>query len=236
VKRLTWLCCLAAGAALAAPVPPPRETPFTQPAWGNLIDPDKDCTFTFKRDALTLKVPGGERDLCKARRRWNAPRLLRDVEGDFLAEVRVAGAFRSSEEAPTPGDRPGVSAGLLVIDEKRKWHVHVGLGASCQEKGESDLFAEFAGVDEEKFIEMNLEEEEEGWPLPPGAKGAVLRLERRGKHFTGSLSADGRTWHAFDRIAVALPKKVKVGVAAFSNSKDSFTVTFDRFKLKPKGK
>jgi Protein of unknown function (DUF1349) len=236
MKRLTLLCCLAAGLALAAPVPPPKQATFTQPGWGKPIDPDKGCTFTFGRDSLTLKVPGGYHDLHEGRRRWNAPRLLRDVEGDFLAEVRVAGAFRASEKAAERGMRPGVSAVLLVIDEKRKEHLHVGLGGSRTDRGERCLFAEFMGVDAEKFFVMNLSEDEKEWPLPAGAKGAVLRLERQGKHFTGSLSADGKTWRPFERIAVALPRKVKVGVAAFSNSKDAFTVTFDRFELKAKGK
>jgi hypothetical protein len=236
VKRLTLLCCLAAGAALAAPVPKGKDEAFRSAPWGKPIDPDKGCTFTFARDSLTLKVPGGEHDLSEGRRRWNAPRLLRGVEGDFVAEVRVAGAFRASEKAAAPDARSDVRAGLLVIDEKRKLHVHVVFGASRTEGGRRCPFALFTGVDEKKTFVMNLSEDEPGWPLPAGAKGAVLRLERRGKHFTGSLSADGKTWRRFERIDVALPRKLKVGVAAFSNSNDPFTVTFDRFQLKAKGK
>jgi len=48
VRRLTLACCLLACAALAAPVPKPKDSSgFKAPEWGLPIDPAKDCTFTF---------------------------------------------------------------------------------------------------------------------------------------------------------------------------------------------
>lgn len=56
MKRRTLHCCgLAACAALAAPILKPNEGLFGG-GWGNPVDPDKDCKFTFRRDPLTIEA------------------------------------------------------------------------------------------------------------------------------------------------------------------------------------
>lgn len=62
VKRLTLLCPLLACAALAAPVPKPKDGAFRR-GWDEVTDPDKDCQFTFRPDCLALAVPGEPHDL-----------------------------------------------------------------------------------------------------------------------------------------------------------------------------
>src|SRR5207244_1045643 len=98
------LCALAgaAGGLLAAPAPfprPGRARPWTT-GWDRTVDPVGDCRFDRKGDRLTITVPGGEH-------RMTAPRLLRDVNGDFVVAVRVGGSFR-----------PTVRAGLLLTAEQ----------------------------------------------------------------------------------------------------------------------
>src|SRR4051812_31099083 len=83
-------------AASAAPVP--GEKPF-QTSWDPPTDPDGDCTFQRVEGKLTITLPGSDHDLGIERGRMNAPRLLRDVEGDFVVQVRVGGLFRPSTES-----------------------------------------------------------------------------------------------------------------------------------------
>jgi hypothetical protein len=75
---------LLACAALAAPVPDPFKS-----GWGHPIDPDKDCKITRNNGVLTIEMPGGDHDYDTARERLNAPRLVRELEGDFEIQVRI---------------------------------------------------------------------------------------------------------------------------------------------------
>src|SRR5437763_144727 len=81
-------CALAALAVRATPVPPPRPwvTGGNKP-----VDPDGDCRFDRDGDKLTISIPGKDQTLYDSE--LNAPRLLRDVAGDFVVEVRVSGMF-----------------------------------------------------------------------------------------------------------------------------------------------
>ena len=89
---------LTACAVVAAPVPADR--PWIT-GWDKAVDPDMDCKFTRDKEALTIEAPGKDHDLGVERGLMNSPRLLRDVEGDFTAQVRVGGDFRPSSESTT---------------------------------------------------------------------------------------------------------------------------------------
>src|SRR5262245_58530440 len=113
------LTCSLAGLALSAPVPKPREWLFA-PGLDRPIDPDGDSKFTLGKGSLAIEVPGGDHDLDPARKRTNAPRVLREVEGDFRIEVRISGDYRISETSSTKGATAGAAGGLLImVDEKR---------------------------------------------------------------------------------------------------------------------
>src|SRR5690242_14159504 len=80
------MCVLVAGVALATPAPP--ERPWVT-GWDKPVDPKKDCRFERREERLTITVPGEGHEL-SVQGDLNAPRLLRDVEGDFAAEVRIS--------------------------------------------------------------------------------------------------------------------------------------------------
>src|SRR5262245_43971475 len=91
LRCLCLLCCpVLFSLALAAPVPRPKEGAFEK-GWGRPRDPDKDCKLTLGATSLAIEVPGKPHLLHRGGQRplLNAPRLLRGVEGDFVAEVRV---------------------------------------------------------------------------------------------------------------------------------------------------
>src|SRR5207253_2814760 len=90
----------------AAPAPLPRPWAL---GWDRPVDPLGDCRFERAGEVLTITVPGERHGLEASGRYLNAPRLLRDVKGDF-SSVRVGGGLR-------PGGRNRCrSAGLVVTD------------------------------------------------------------------------------------------------------------------------
>src|SRR4051812_2737975 len=99
---------LASALAFAAD---PDPNPFMD-GWDKPVDPDKDCMFDKVKSGLTITVPGKDHDLGVERGRMNSPRFLRDVEGDFVVQVRVGGDFTPSMASTTDLRTPFVGAGL----------------------------------------------------------------------------------------------------------------------------
>jgi hypothetical protein len=111
IRALLW--GLTAWAVLAAAAA--EDAPF-ETGWNKPVDPDGDCKFSRDKGVLTIEVPGRHHDLGVENGNMNAPRLLRDVEGDFTAQVRVDGYFRPTITSTFNKAVPFVSAGLVVMD------------------------------------------------------------------------------------------------------------------------
>ena len=99
----------AAGGLMAAPAPFPTRTgrasgPWIT-GWDRVVDPVGDCKFDRRGDRLTMTVPGQPQEVDVTRGRLNGPYLLRDVEGDFVVQVRVGGDFLKGQG----------TAGLLLL-------------------------------------------------------------------------------------------------------------------------
>jgi hypothetical protein len=97
-------------AALAAPAPEPFVS-----GWGNPVDPDRDCKISRGGNALTIQMPGSDHDYDPIRKRLNAPRLLRDMEGDFKIQIRVLIDCCPSTQSTVKGQPSYVAAGFLLI-------------------------------------------------------------------------------------------------------------------------
>jgi hypothetical protein len=236
MRRLTLTCCLLASAALAAPLPKPKESGFQGPGWGKPIDPDKACNFTFAKGALTVEAPGKLRDLY----RKNAPRVLRRVKGDFEAQVRLLGDIRA---VAASDNYASVSAGLLVADkddpESAYWLVW---GASREGARAPEPFsaATMMGKGGKSISTLRYPKTATVRATAPGGKlkEGHLKVERRGGRLTGYVSADGKEWELIPRRPEGekpdtIEGEVKVGVAVFVWSAATSKVTFDSFKLKP---
>src|SRR4051812_14129390 len=70
--------------------------------WGVVSDPDGDCTLKEANGKLTITVPPTLHDLNPRSGKLNAPRVTREIEGDFVVQVKVSGAFRPGEKSTAP--------------------------------------------------------------------------------------------------------------------------------------
>jgi hypothetical protein len=101
---------LAACAVLAAPAPEPFKS-----GWGNPEDPDKDCKIRRGGSVLSIDMPGTDHDYDPLRKRLNAPRILREIDGQFDLQVRIRIDCPRSAQSTVKGQPPCVSAGFLIL-------------------------------------------------------------------------------------------------------------------------
>ncbi len=227
-RTLCSLACLAAACAAFAAPPADPTKPF-EGGWDKPVDPDGDCKFRREKGGLTIEVPGKDHDLGIERGLMNAPRLLRDVEGDFIAQVRVGGPFIPSATSTTTERIPFVGAGLLLM-AGQKTYIRLER-AAMRWKGEVKTFA-------------NWELREDGkWALAGNAsvcpledRETYLRLERKGDKLLAAVSHDAKKWTELKPLELKLPAKLKLGVAAGTTSTEPFLPRFDRFDLEKGGR
>jgi regulation of enolase protein 1 (concanavalin A-like superfamily) len=209
----------------AAGTPGPEPSGRKLAGWGLAIDPDRDCTFAVKGKTLGVTVPGTLHDLNPDSGKLNAPRVVRAVEGDFVATVKVTGDFRPGGRSTNPRGVPYNGAGMLVWSDGDNF-IRLERGAILR-GGRVLTYVAF--------------EEREG-----GYRGAVhneafaagtcyLRLERRGSRLRGAVSTDGTRWKWLQPIDTVWPAKLKVGLAAINSSTEPFTMKFEEFNLETKG-
>ena len=203
------------------PMPKPAEMPKL--AWDKPIDPNGDCTFENSGEKLTITVPGTYHDLNVKDGRTDAPRMVRDVEGDFTAQVRVSGDFHPSTTSSAPGQDSFLGAGLVLWSDA-KTLVRLERAARHKMNRVQDAHWEVWGGGQRKPIGLIF--------TRLGGEEAYLRLERRGDKVHASVSEDGTKWSTLDPLDIELPAKVKIGVAAISTSTTPFVPTFDQFQLK----
>jgi len=103
-------CLLPVWIALAAPAP---ESPLKD--WGEPVNPDKDCKIRRNGSVISMEMPGNDHDYDPVRKRFNAPRFLREIDGDFDLRVRVQIDCRHSDRSTVKGQPSFVSAGFLLL-------------------------------------------------------------------------------------------------------------------------
>src|SRR5262245_13596775 len=106
-----------------AAAPPPREDDAAKITrlYGEVIDPDKDCTFTLTGHKITIAVPGSDHFLAWERGKTNAPRVMKEWEGDFRASVILGGGFPKTPRSVVEGRYPFHGAGLLAFADDKNY-------------------------------------------------------------------------------------------------------------------
>jgi RNA polymerase sigma factor (sigma-70 family) len=204
-----------------------EEKPTNLKSWGAVTDPSGDCTFTTEKSRLVVKVPGGIHDL-NPYRSMQAPRVLKKVKGDFVAQIKVTGDFKPGEKAAS--DHSSFNgAGLLVWQdeknyirlERNRWYVPAEQQYACYPPLlEYFKNGEYQDTDPDSTLDEFFKD-----------RSTWLRLERNGNKLIASYSHDGKEWTEAKEITVDLPAELSVGVAAINTSEEAFTVEFDEYKV-----
>jgi hypothetical protein len=215
---LPVVACLLALAAHAA-----EKSGAKLKGWGELIDPDGDCKVALDGGKLTVQVPGTAHDLSAELQRRNAPRVLGEVRGDFIAEVRVGGEFKPSDTSTVDSRRPYNGAGLLLFkDDDNYISLHRGavtLNTGVRQYLNFELRKD-GGLVVSRY-EVELED-----------KDAYLRLERRGDKVYALTSPDGLHWKAYDDpIEVEFPAALRLGVVVVNSSDRPFACALDGYAV-----
>jgi regulation of enolase protein 1 (concanavalin A-like superfamily) len=196
--------------------------------WGRVVDPDGDCKIEAEKN-VSLTVPAGLHDLSFVGHSGGqtAPRILQEVDGDFIAQVKVTGDFELGDATAVEGKANFYGAGLLLWVNENHF---IRLERNVMRSGGADscyspLLEQWKN---KKFV---------GKPLPVSdvaffkGKSTYLRLERIGKDVYASMSHDGTEWIACDPLEVRLPQKVSIGVSATNTSNKDLKVKFEDYKL-----
>jgi regulation of enolase protein 1 (concanavalin A-like superfamily) len=199
---------------------------------GPLIDshkqPAKDCKMQRDADSLTIEVPAGVRLLSNELDVRNAPMTLVEVEGDFVAVVKVAGNMVPGTDPPKFKGRnvlPGTfqGAGLLLWQDAKNY-IRIERTVTAR-RGQAVLTTRalveiIKGGKSVPALNLN---------IPDGP--LYLRLQRINGALSFLFGPDGRRWITSRQLAVTFPTKLQVGLIASNMSKQPLSAQFERFVL-----
>jgi regulation of enolase protein 1 (concanavalin A-like superfamily) len=185
-------------------------------SWGLKVDPNRDCQFALDGDRLTINIPAIKHNLCVEVGEMNAPRVLREIEGDFIAQIKVSGNVGHQGSSTSRQFLGYHGAGLLLWQDERNY-IRLERAAIAREGG---------GVHYGNFELRKDGQLASSQPVKLPEHDITLRVERRDGQVLGAVSTDGIHWHYFDPIAIRLPRRVRLGVAAINTSTERFKATF----------
>jgi LSD1 subclass zinc finger protein len=199
------------------------KPPAAHAKWGTTIDPDGDCRIKASEKSLTIDVPATPHDLSAELGRVNAPRVLKDVNGDFSAEVKVCGMIRPGLNGSVPGRSSYQAGGLLLWSD-----------------GGNYVRLERAGLNAGGALRWTAAFEQRANGRMSAARSAplleqdtYLKMERRGNQLRGHFSYDGRNWIPLPPLDldVTFPAKARIGVAVVNAAQAPLTMRFEDYQL-----
>lgn len=221
VLGLALALTVSGGGSARADEPKPQEIA----GWGTVVDPDGDCTLIEAKGALSVKVPGTLHDLYPLQKnrkaRANAPRVVREVTGDFTAAVKVSADWKPGGKLPGSTSYPFNGAGLVVYAsdgdfvrlERNLWVGPTGpVSYTAPIHYAGGVLANKPGSTRDEFFK---------------GRSTWLKVERAGQTLTTWVSHDGKEWTETAGLATAFPEAVRVGVVAVNSSDAAFAVTFE---------
>lgn len=194
------------------------------PGWGTAIDPDEDVTFNPSQKSLVLEIPGTLHDLVADIGKFNAPRVLRPVEGDFVATVRIDGSFNPKGKSTKEKTYPLNAGGLLMWKDAENY-VSIQRTAML---GKGD-----------QIKPLILFEEREGGhrgathnQIPPNGP-LYLRLERQKGRITGAISENGKNWKVLKPMDTAWARgPMQVGLMGVNTASEPCKLRYMDYSLK----
>jgi RNA polymerase sigma factor (sigma-70 family) len=192
--------------------------------WGVVFDPADDCKFGIGQDKLTITIPGKDHALAVERGQMNAPRVLQEVEGDFIVQVRVAADFPKGAKSVVEGRRPFHSAGLLIFQDNKNFVRLESAGMVFEDK--NYRYASFELRQNGEFLRQGDAHEH-----ALTGKEHYLRLERRDGKFIASVSANGVRWDPLEPLSARLSRRILVGISAGQNTSTGFAPQFVGYRV-----
>ncbi len=194
------------------------EKDFVIKGWGRVIDPDGDCPITLTEGTLGFKIPGKPHDYAADIQIQNSPRILREVKGDFIAEVRVGGELNPGQ-ASTIAGRPLLS--------RRRAAARPGQGQLHQPAPGMRLYQSEAGATTPTSnIRKGGEMATSRYEIEIPDQETYLRLERRGGRVYNAASPDGIHWSSYEPIELEMPETVQLGVVGVTSSDVPLAIKF----------
>ncbi|MHC5536909.1 DUF1349 domain-containing protein [Singulisphaera rosea] len=220
---------------LAAAIPTPTDLPPEAPAkeistlgpLGPIIDPLNDCKVSKEGRGIEIFVPASLHVLDPTRGIADSPRALVEVNGDFVAQVKVPGMIEPG--TASIGDWPLTfqGAGLLLWQDENNF-VRLERAAG---------YSVAIGA----FHRVMVESCKDGKPgrgiyLATKEGNISLRMERKGNDITCSYNTDGKTWLPVKKAwSVTMASRLKVGISASNISAKPFGARFEEFSLRKGG-
>jgi RNA polymerase sigma factor (sigma-70 family) len=201
-----------------------KDKEKTLKGWGKTIDPDGDSKLNLDQGKLTIKIPGSDHALCIERDKMNAPRVLQEIEGDFIVQVKLTGDYPQGATSVVQGRLPFHGAGLLLWQDEKNY-----VRLECAELVSQNQNVRYASW--ELRQDGKFERTGNTGDLRLTEKEYYLRLERRDGKLYAAFSADGVRWESLPPINVELPNRLQVGIVAGHNTSSAFEVHFSEFRL-----
>jgi hypothetical protein len=173
------------------------------------------------KDGASILVPGRSHLLSAEINRMNAPRVLREVRGDFEVRVRIKGVEGVGSRATTSRYAPWHCAGILLWKDAANY-VRLEIAAEFL-RGKVQRFAQF------EFRRDGRLASSLGQPIEDGSPH--LRLRRWGEEVYGSFGPDGRHWTSFAPFLASFPDPVEVGIVAINSSTKPLEAEFTGFQI-----
>jgi serine/threonine protein kinase len=201
----------------------PTKVARGQGEWGEPVVPDGDCKVELDRpgNRIRIVVPGTPHVLSAELGRLNAPRLLRDVRGDFDARVSVADGFHPAGRTTVREYAPYHGAGLLLWQDEDNY-VRLEIAADLQH-GKVRPYVNF------EYRKDGALADSKGQKIVDGS--SYLRLKRRGDEIVGAFGPDGVHWTSFPPFSANLKDRLSVGVSAINTATKPLTAELEGFEV-----
>jgi regulation of enolase protein 1 (concanavalin A-like superfamily) len=161
----------------------------------------------------------------------NAPRVVREVEGDFTAEVRTSGDFPTDNHSLSEGRWAFYGSGLVIWESEKNYIRFERARMNIPKSG----WRCYPNWELRQDGAMT-----RGWLWEDGTLDATqpahLRITRKGQEVTGEVSQDGKEWRKLPKLDVKFGRTVRVGIAALQNTAAGYKPVFDGLTITSAGK
>jgi serine/threonine protein kinase/regulation of enolase protein 1 (concanavalin A-like superfamily) len=192
--------------------------------WTDIVDPDGDCRVELDEREYRVRiiVPGKTHILSAEIARMNAPRVLRDISGDFVVTARVSGTEHPKGKATTTLYPPYYGAGILLWQDPENY-VRLEIATDLRH-GKARPYVNFEYRKDGAMAYSQGIANDDSW--------SHVRLRRRGDEILASFGPDGVRWTALAPLKVKLKDPLEVGVLAINSSARPLTAVLEGFELR----